>query len=133
MPRHITKLILLGSTFAATPVLAQRSSPPAAQAPDVQLAPAPTPTPDCSSNPDPYKNYACLDAYLGSDVGQRFINYYKLEWGQSGAPSDPSAPSSRRDGWPATPETTPPMPFTEWPYGGSTSIGVTRPNSVDSP
>jgi len=27
----------------------------------------------------------------------------------------------------------PPMPFTEWPYGGSTSLGVTRPNSVDSP
>ena len=31
------------------------------------------------------------------------------------------------------PETTPPMPFTEWPYGGVTPIGVTRPNSVDSP
>ncbi|MEJ0048476.1 MAG: outer membrane beta-barrel protein [Rhodospirillales bacterium] len=25
------------------------------------------------------------------------------------------------------------MPFTEWPYGGATSIGVTRPGSVDSP
>ena len=25
------------------------------------------------------------------------------------------------------------MPFTEWPYGGSTNIGVTRPSSVDSP
>jgi len=25
------------------------------------------------------------------------------------------------------------MPFTEWPYGGTTSIGVTRPNSIDSP
>ncbi len=25
------------------------------------------------------------------------------------------------------------MPFTEWPYGGSTSIGVTRPSSIDSP
>ena len=30
-------------------------------------------------------------------------------------------------------KSTPPYPFTEWPYGGSTSIGVTRPNSVDSP
>jgi len=39
----------------------------------------------------------------------------------------------RRDGWPTTPQSTPPMPFTEWPYGGSTSIGVTRPNAVDSP
>jgi hypothetical protein len=25
------------------------------------------------------------------------------------------------------------MPFTEWPYGGSTSLGVTRPASIDSP
>ncbi len=25
------------------------------------------------------------------------------------------------------------MPFTEWPYGGTTAIGVTRPGSVDSP
>jgi len=25
------------------------------------------------------------------------------------------------------------MPFTEWPYGGTTPIGVTRPSSVDSP
>jgi hypothetical protein len=25
------------------------------------------------------------------------------------------------------------MPFTEWPYGGTIPLGVTRPNSVDSP
>jgi hypothetical protein len=25
------------------------------------------------------------------------------------------------------------MPFTEWPYGGATDLGVNRPNSVDSP
>src|SRR5579864_5944506 len=66
---------------------------------------------------DPYKDYGCLDKYLGDDAATRFLNYYKLEWGQSGAPIDPNAPPSRRDGWPATPETTPPMPFTEWPYG----------------
>jgi hypothetical protein len=82
---------------------------------------------------DPYKNYSCLDAYLGEDFWTRLINYYRLEWGKEGAPSDPKAPPSRRDGWPTTPQTTPPMPFTEWPYGGTTSIGVTRPNSVDSP
>ena len=63
----------------------------------------------------------------------RFINYYRLEWGHDAAPSDPKAPPSRRDGWPATPQSIPPMPFTEWPYGGATAIGVTRPNSVDSP
>ncbi|HVJ52555.1 MAG TPA: outer membrane beta-barrel protein [Aliidongia sp.] len=88
---------------------------------------------DCTGTVDPYKNFACLDTYLGDDVATRFLNYYKLEWGQSSAPSDPNAPASRRDDWPATPETTPPMPFTEWPYGGTTSLGVTRPGSVDSP
>jgi Putative beta-barrel porin-2, OmpL-like. bbp2 len=82
---------------------------------------------------DPYKNYSCLDAYLGEDFWTRLINYYRLEWGKDSAPSDPKAPPSRRAGWPTTPQTTPPMPFTEWPYGGATAIGVTRPNSVDSP
>ncbi len=97
-------------------------------------APVPGPPPvDCSKNPDPYKNYSCLDAYLGTDVGQRLLNYYALEWGKASAPSDPNAPPSRIEGWPATPETTPPEPFTEWPYGGTTSLGVSRPASVDSP
>jgi hypothetical protein len=82
---------------------------------------------------DPYKNYSCLDSYLGSDFFTRFVNYYRLEWGHDAAPADPKAPPSRRDYWPATPETTPPMPFTEWPYGGTSSLGVTRPSSVDSP
>ena len=82
---------------------------------------------------DPYKNYSCLDAYLGDDVLTRFVNYYKLEWGHDTAPADPKAPAGRRDYWPGTPETTPPMPFTEWPQGGVTSIGVTRPSSIDSP
>ena len=82
---------------------------------------------------DPYKNYACMDSYLGQDFMTRFINYYRLEWGHEAAPSDPKAAASHRDGWPATPQSIPPMPFTEWPYGGATAIGVTRPNSVDSP
>ena len=84
---------------------------------------------------DPYLNYSCLDAYLGDDVATRFFRYYQLEWGKGVAPSDPKAPPGRRSDadWPATPESSPPMPFTEWPYGGTQSIGVTRPNSVDSP
>jgi hypothetical protein len=82
---------------------------------------------------DPYKNYSCLDAYLGEDFWTRLVNYYRLEWGKDSAPSDPKALPSRRAGWPTTPQTTPPMPFTEWPYGGTTAIGVTRPNSADSP
>ena len=84
---------------------------------------------------DPYVNYNCLDAYLGDDVVTRFLRYYQLEWGKAVAPSDPKAPPGRRSEavWPATPQASPPMPFTEWPYGGSEALGVTRPNSVDSP
>ena len=46
---------------------------------------------------DPYKNYACIDSYLGQDFMTRFINYYRLEWGHEAAPSDPKAAPSRRD------------------------------------
>ena len=70
---------------------------------------------------------------LGTDFVSRFLNYYRVEWGHESAPSDPKAPAGRRDGWPTTPQSIPPMPFTEWPYGGSTAFGVTRTNSVDSP
>lgn len=87
----------------------------------------------CDRASDPYKNYSCLDAYLGSDFASRFVNYYRLEWGHDAAPADPHAPAARRDGWPGTPQSIPPYPFTEWPYGGATSFGVTRPSSVDSP
>jgi Putative beta-barrel porin-2, OmpL-like. bbp2 len=82
---------------------------------------------------DPYNKYACLDDYLGTDVTTRFLNYYALEMGHAAAPTDPNAPSSHRDGWPTTPQSTPPMPFTEWPFGAATAIGVTRPSSADSP
>jgi hypothetical protein len=99
---------------------------------DASTTPAATPS-GCAGPVDPYKNYACLDAYLGDDVFSRFVNYYRLEWDEAGPPTDPNAPAGRRDGWPATPETTPPMPYTEFPSGAATSIGVTRPNSVDSP
>jgi hypothetical protein len=82
---------------------------------------------------DPYKDYSCLDTYLGNDIFGRMFNYYRLEYGESSAPSNPNAPSSRRDDWPATPQSTPPMPFTEWPYGGSQNLGTTRPKGADSP
>ncbi len=118
-------------------VLAGSAMAQSAAPPTVSLAPpatpAPTPAVDCSKDPDPYKNYSCLDAYLGESVSDRFVRYYSLEMGHSGPPSDPSAPAGRIADWPATPETTPPMPFTEWPYGGTTAIGVTRPGSIDSP
>jgi hypothetical protein len=95
--------------------------------------PAPSTAPACKGAVDPYKNYACLDAYLGTTFWERLFNYYRLEWGHDAAPADPKAPPPRRAYWPATPESTPPMPFTEWPYGGTTNLGVTRPSSVDSP
>ncbi len=88
---------------------------------------------DCHAKDAPYKNYDCLDKYLGDGFFERMINYYKLEWGHEGPPADPKAPSARRAGWPDAPATTPPFPFTEWPYGGATSLGVTRPSSADSP
>ena len=73
------------------------------------------------------------DSRIGYDFWTRFINYYALEMGHAEPPPDPSAPAGRHKDWTPAPQTTPPYPFTEWPYGGSTSIGVTRPNSVDSP
>jgi hypothetical protein len=88
---------------------------------------------DCHAPDAPYKDYGCLDAYLGEGFFERLINYYRLEWGHEGPPADPNAPPGRRDNWPTTPQTTPPMPFTEWPYGASSLLGVTRPNSADSP
>ena len=82
---------------------------------------------------DPYQDYQCFDSSLGKNIFERLKHYYVLEMGHAAAPSDPNAPAARRENWPATPETVPPMPFTEWPYGGSTALGVTRPASVDSP
>jgi Putative beta-barrel porin-2, OmpL-like. bbp2 len=84
---------------------------------------------------DPYIDYSCLDAYLGDDFATRLTRYYELEWGHGVAPSDPHAPaSSRPDSQvPPTPQSVPPMPFSEWPYGGGQNIGKTLPNAADSP
>src|SRR5580704_12085643 len=117
------KLLLVGASLLAL------GAAGSAWAADLPLKAPPLAGPNC----DPYKNYNCLDGYLGDGFFERLVNYYKLEWGKDGPPSDPKAPPGRRDGWPTTPETTPPMPFTEWPYGGTTTIGVTRPSSIDSP
>jgi hypothetical protein len=84
---------------------------------------------------DPYMDYSCLDQYLGNDPMTRLVRYYQLEWGKAVAPADPKAPPSSRPESvePPTPQSVPPMPFTEWPYGGTQNIGKTIPNSVDSP
>ena len=86
-----------------------------------------------SATEAPYTNF---DAKLGTNPLVRFYNYQKLELGLSSAPVDPTAPAapaSSRDGWPVVPQTTPPMPFTDWPYGGTTLIGDNRTASIDSP
>ena len=89
------------------------------------------PQPQDPTAPPPYpKNW---DRWLGQDFLTRLINYYALEWGHAEAPPDPTAPPSRRAGWSPSPQSSPPYPFTEWPYGGTTNLGVTRPSSVDSP
>ncbi len=124
---------LLGGVFAlALPDAIAQPAPPAPAA--VVPAAATTAPTNCDTGPvDPYTNYTCLDKYLGTNPFDRLYNYYKLEWGQAGPPADPNAPPAERAGWPQTPETTPPMPFTEWPHGATTPIGVTRTGSVDSP
>jgi hypothetical protein len=104
-----------------------------AQSPAPVTAPAAPPAAPNCDGVSPYQNYACLDAYLGDGFWERLYNYYKLEWGQAGPPTDPNAPPGRRSYWPATPETTPPISFTEWPHGAVTPIGVTTTASTDSP
>ena len=137
-------IIPTGQAFAGADSVtsADQASASTAPAPTLQTAAAPpstaAPAPPVAGSGsagqcDPYKDYSCLDAYLGKGFWQRLINDYRLEEGQAAAPSDPKAPPGRRDGWPAAAQSTPPLPFTEWPYGGATSLGVTRPNSVDSP
>ena len=88
---------------------------------------------DCRTAGAPYREFRCLDPYLGAEFFERLVNYYRLEWGHEAPPADPKAPPGRRKDWPTTPQSTPPFPFTEWPYGGATALGVTRPSAVDSP
>jgi hypothetical protein len=125
--KTMKRLLLAGVSLAAMGIVS------AAYAADASV-PAKAPV-GCKTVVDPYKNYSCLDAYLGNDYLTRLFNYYRLEWGHASAPADPKAPPSRRSESevPPTPQSTPPYPFTEWPYGGTTSLGVTRPSSIDSP
>jgi hypothetical protein len=82
---------------------------------------------------DPYKNFSCLDTYLGTSIPPRLVHYYKMEMWHAAAPVDPKVVVPVRPGWPTSPQKSPPMPYTEWPYGATTSLGVSLPNAVDSP
>ena len=119
--------ILLGAALAVLPMTC------AALASDTSKSAAEVKPAAETSRADPYDNPAALEAYLGTDFFSRLFNYYKLEIGHEAAPSDPNAPASRRSDYPPAPTSTPPHPFSEWPYGGTSNLGSTRPNSVDSP
>jgi hypothetical protein len=82
---------------------------------------------------DPYKDFSCLDSALGTGVWERMSNYYSIENGHDSAPADPKAPPSRRDDQTPAAQTAPPMPFTEWPYGGTSPLGASLPGATDSP
>jgi len=106
---------------AASDQAAAGAAAPASQPPTQPSGPPPSP-----AGKAPPK--------LSENVFERFIQYQAWEIGQPGPPTDPSAPSSRRDApFPPQPQTTPPMSFTEWPYGATTVLGANRPDSVDSP
>jgi hypothetical protein len=97
-----------------------------------QLAQNTAPAPAASSVSNAYTAQS-VDKAIGTSPLNRFINYYFAEWGQGTAPPDPTAPPSIRAGWPSQPVTSPPMPFIDWPYGGTTLIGDNRTASIDSP
>jgi Putative beta-barrel porin-2, OmpL-like. bbp2 len=124
----MTRLGWIGLALAVPSGLGAVVSAHAADAPAYARAPV-----NCRAPDAPYKNYDCLDKYLGDGFFERLVNYYRLEWGHDAPPADPKAPPGRRAGWGPAAQTSPPFPFTEWPYGGSTNLGVTRPNAVDSP
>jgi hypothetical protein len=88
---------------------------------------------DAGGAPPAAPAYTVSQISTGGDVLSRMLDYYKLEWGQAGAPTDPNALASRRDDYPPQPEAQPPYPFTEWPYGAASLMGASRPNAVDSP
>jgi hypothetical protein len=105
--------------------MATNAAPSSAASDEVLAQNTPAPAPAAAAAP-PAPD-------LGDNFFERFWNWEKLEWGKPSAPSDPNAPPSNRAGWADAPQTTPPMPFTDWPYGGTTLIGDNRTASVDSP
>jgi len=120
--RVALSLTVLAGLYASG---AQAQPAPAAAA----TAPAATSAAAC----DPYVKFSCLDDYLGTGFWTRLVRYYELEWGKDGAPADDKAPPGRRDNFPPQAQPSPPMPFTEWPYGGGELLGATRTGSIDSP
>jgi len=119
------------ASAAASEVVATSANTGAGYVNDQAPAPAaatPPPVAPAAKPDNPYD-------HLGDNPFVRFWRYQKLELGTDSAPVDPTVTplSTLRPGWPTVPETTPPMPFMDWPYGGTTSLGDNRTASVDSP
>lgn len=114
--------LMLGSALDPAGTAAADASPS-----PVDQAPAATPAAPAAP--------VVKDSDLGTSVIGRFFKYQAAEWGQAASPleTDPNAPPARRAGWAPAPATSPPYPFTEYSYGGTTLLGVNRANSVDSP
>jgi hypothetical protein len=122
-------------TSAATPA-ATDSSPAPAAAPATPAAPsAASPGANADSVAMATVPYTvdAVDKAIGTDPFKRLMHYYEIEMGQAAGPTDPNAPPATKPGWPAPPMSTPPMPFTDWPYGGTTTLGDNHTASVDSP
>jgi hypothetical protein len=75
---------------------------------------------------------------FGDNFFGRLYHAYADEWGKDAPVTDPRAaplPPARRglDQIAPQPETSPPYPFVEWPFGGASTIGGAIPNAVDTP
>lgn len=90
------------------------------------LAQTPEPVP-AASEPSAVSR---ADSFLG-----RFFAAYLDELnGRPNAPPGADRYASRRDlPFPPAPVTQPPYPFTDWPFGGASTIGGAAPNQVISP
>ena len=136
---------LFGSAALADPITAPSPDQAVATAagapalPEGALAkasaaqPAATAGVNADATTTPSYTVEAVDKAIRTNPFERLAKYYAAEWGQGAAPTDPNAPPALRDGWSPPPQTAPPMPFTDWPYGGSTLIGDNRTASVDSP
>jgi hypothetical protein len=62
----------------------------------------------------------CATGSANQTLSDRFVSTYKdyLNWN-----GDPPGDGSQRKGYPDMPESAPPMPFTNWPQGGTEIVG----------
>jgi hypothetical protein len=94
------------TTGAADPLMSAQASNDSAQS-------------SSSAPPDQSGDAAATSPQtLNGNFFQRFFGAYKQDWNGT----TPSGPTPARRGFPS-PVTNPPFPFSDWPYGGSPTIG----------